>query len=95
MGSITGQSVTITTNEQISCGNLILDNLTTFIVAIAYWRAITIKNRNSEVETEIVSELDNLIIFVLLKEFGLDAFFMDRITKIFEKLELGSWGEDC
>jgi hypothetical protein len=37
-----------------------LDNLTTFIVAIAYRRAITSKKKNLKVETESVSELDNL-----------------------------------
>jgi hypothetical protein len=35
-----------------------LDNLTTFIVAIAYRRAITSKKKNLKVETESVSELD-------------------------------------
>jgi len=67
-----GIVVTITTGK--------LDNLTTFIVAIAYRRAITSKKRNFEVETESVSEVDNLI-FVLLKS-GLDVFFMARVTKI-------------
>ena len=57
--------------------------MTTFIVAKAYRRANTSKNRNFEVETESVTELDNLIFFVLLKRnSGLDALFTDRVTKL-------------
>jgi len=72
-GAIVGQSVTITTTDFFGK----LDNLTTFLIAIAYRRAITSKNRNFEVETESVSQLD--LNFVLLKDGSPDWTLSSRI----------------